>query len=298
MGGFRLSARKVVQVNSERWILQTTRSQIGNTSVMMPALRALAEITGAPVPIYYETPDVAAIYRDAPFLKRLTALPSHAPFFTSDHGDCGRYSIVEYYASLVRAVGYTGQTPAQYVDDCRSDTSIDVPENSLAVCHGGRLEHQKPEKDITAKSRIELVKAAVAAGLRVFVLGHMEDYDRWWRPIEEAVGQDVAFCVGLPIRSIVGIGQRCKWFVSNDTGFSHVLGAWGTRGLILGNIFRHQWKHLYPNVRYVIDSSANRTATYLDAIHRFLKGADEQAEPFRHTTIVSRLRGGRRARTP
>lgn len=214
-----------------KWLLQKKSFGLGNFVMATPAISLLSKKWGSRVKVFFETSDIAQLYKNCTFIKVLSQRPTKRPFYTI--GAIKRVRGENDIQALCRILNVGVENiPDTYVDSV-STTVFNRTEKDkcVAVFHGCLGKCFRGRKDIGAKTRQYIIDRLVEEGIRVILLGTKSDYKCYWsqndlKNVENFLGK-------YGIVDSVGILRQCDSFISNDTGFYHVASALEIKGLVL-----------------------------------------------------------------
>ena len=229
------------------WFLQHSNFQMGDFIMMTSGLRAVSELWGKKVKVYFESQVVKDLYRECPFIETLKTRP-HKPYFATTmfsswkHGAYRKKKISEeesmqecFFRLFAKNKGYDKSMPHTYVDNPMSKIlTKEAGKKYIAVFHGCLGETFEKKKAIPMQSLKFLVDEIVRLGHIPVLLGSRGDFQKYWRNIKINKGA-INYISALPIRDSVSILSQCDTFISNDTGLYHVASAYKMDGLVLWN---------------------------------------------------------------
>jgi ADP-heptose:LPS heptosyltransferase len=223
------------------WVLQRQGNELGNFMMMTPALRLASKQQRRPIPVFFETKNVAKLFKQCPFLKILSHRPANSPRCTSKppRDKPSRKLPKEDVKRFIKIL--CGEVPARlpkyYVDGEITYSLEPSSKKRIAIFHGcnvlsSRAKHRK--KTLPKVVRQHMLEMPRASGLQPVLLGVQED--NWSIDVDS----DVENYLGkLSLRDTVSVLAQCDGFISNDTGLYHVAVALKKPGLVL-------WKQTDP----------------------------------------------------
>lgn len=236
------------------WVWQKAGCEVGNTVVMTPALQAMSSKLGRPIPVLFDSPHVAELYRDCQFIEHLATRPVGSPMFTSANNphDVGNRTVTDFYFQeyAVKRLGYTGAMPPWYTDT--PEVPAGLPSGpKMAIIHGCLGLGLRGRKNMGDAIRLRMLQGSIDAGFTPVLIGSRQDWKWFWKAIESKIPEQVVCIIDRPIREALGAALACDGVICNDTGMSHVLaGAHEKHTLILGGGIEREWVHPYRHVTY------------------------------------------------
>lgn len=229
-----------------KWFFQHPNYQLGDFIMMTPGLKAISEIDGAPIPIFFGTPYIALLYQKCPFLSYLPVKPrSNKAFMGTQFSS---YNPTHYYKTrsskkesmsecffrrFSQKNGYKGEIPNTYIDT--NITHILNKEDGkkyVAVFHGCLGDEFISKKSIKTAHLQEIINAIVEKGRVPVILGNKLDYKRFWKCVDLSHPSIINYLNKTDIKDSASILSQCDCFISNDTGLYHVAGALQMKGLV------------------------------------------------------------------
>jgi ADP-heptose:LPS heptosyltransferase len=206
--------------------VQHVNCRHGNLIMSTPALRAIAEATGKPVGVWFDTESCAEMVRDAPFIRRLDERPAD-PLFDSRAINQRIPDYLYQYKLFAQPYGHAGPVPHTYVDRVQVPAELWRARPYIAIVRGSgakRYDGQKNPPDQIYQHIV--IHLTFETPLTVVLVGHPDDQRLWsaeaWEQIKAAgavtqLRNDIRFALGA-VRGALGV-------VANDTGLYHAAGA-------------------------------------------------------------------------
>ncbi len=248
------------------YFLQERGWMLGNFVMATPALRGLSTKKGKKVPVFFQSPRVADLYTNCPFIDMQVKIPRLIQIGSSR---CPRRKKREsdseaWYRILVG--GDVSKMPSTYVD---SDISLNLDKQPgkkyVAIFHGCHGNHLVEKKNLSKAVLQHMVSAVLERQAIPVLLGDKRDLKRYWRPIDKSGSID--YLTKLKLKDSVSIMSQCDVFLSNDTGLYHVAGALGMKGLVMWT--KTSFTKNAPTCK-LIEHIVNPKAK----AHRFVSGID------------------------
>jgi ADP-heptose:LPS heptosyltransferase len=231
-----------------KWFEQHENFQLGDFVMLTSGLRALSELWGSSINVFFNTSVVRDLYIDCDFINILKKKPNSKPFGSSmfssyNNGGYRKYRLSKresmqscFFRFMAVKNGYKKDMPHTYVDSPNSfNLSKKEGKKYIALFHGCLGNLFIPKKSIPNQSLDFLVKEILRRGFIPVLLGSSLDNKRFWTKIDLSNSNIVNYIGKLSIRDSVSVLSQCDCFISNDTGLYHVSGALKKEGLILWN---------------------------------------------------------------
>jgi len=231
-----------------KWFEQHMNFQLGDFIMLTSGLKALSEMWGSPINVYFNTSVVRDLYQDCDFINTIHKRPPGVPFASSlfssyKHGEyrAERLSKQEsmqscFFRHIAVKKGYDKPMPHTYVD--RPDgLKLEREEGKkyIALFHGCLGDIFADKKTIPISSLIFLVREVLECGHIPVILGNKRDYKLYWKNVKLSDDRIINYLNKLSIRDSVSVLSQCDNFMSNDTGLYHVASALKMEGLVLWN---------------------------------------------------------------
>jgi ADP-heptose:LPS heptosyltransferase len=229
-----------------KWFFQHPNYQLGDFIMMTPGLKAIAEMDGKPLPVFFETSYISDLYRNCSFIKILSQKPNTNKYFMGTQ--FSSYNLAHYYKSrkdkkesmaecffrkFATEKGYLKPMPNTYVD---TDITLHIDKEEgkkyVAMFHGCLGDEFVPKKSISIKELQNILNIVISEGYTPFLLGNSVDNKRFWNKINISHPSIKNYIGRLNIKDSVSLLNQCDAFISNDTGLYHVAGALEKRGLV------------------------------------------------------------------
>lgn len=234
------------------WFEQHVNFQLGDFIMLTSGLKALSEMWGASINVYFNTPIVRDLYIDCDFINVAKKRPGGKPFGSSifssyKHGDYRKKRLAKtesmqdcFFRIFAAEKGYAGPMPHTYVD---SPDGLKLEKEDgkkyIALFHGCLGDLFADKKTIPMQSLKFLVKEVLDRGRIPVILGNKKDYKLYWKHINLSDERIINYLFKLSMRDSVSILSQCDNFISNDTGLCHVACALKMNGLVLWNKTSH-----------------------------------------------------------
>ncbi len=235
-----------------KWFEQHVNFQLGDFIMLTSGLKALSELWGSPINVYFNTSIVKDLYRDCDFMNVLKKRPHGKPFGSSifssyKHGDYRKKRLSKqesmqscFFRLMAVAKGYDKSMPHTYVDSPDGlKLNKEDGKKYVAVFHGCLGDLFADKKTIPMQSLKFLVKEVLVRGHVPVILGNKKDHKLYWKHINLSDERIINYLFKLSIRDSVSILSQCDTFISNDTGLYHVASALKKDGLVLWNKTSH-----------------------------------------------------------
>lgn len=262
------------------WFHQVKNYGLGNFIMATPALKMLSDKQGESVKVYFDTPSLAELYSECPFISILKKKPSSKPFHTSakpPRNKRKKESDSNAYCRII--LGTTDyQIADTYIDKVKTIDLEKRPDKKyIGVFHGclGLKPVRIQEKDIGVKTRQYMVDAVKKAGYIPVILGNQSDRKLFWKKC------DLKGCLNylgqLSLKDSISILSQCDYFMSNDTGLYHAASALKIEGLVIWrktNLNKN--RAVFKGVTHFQNLAANLNKDK-DSIDNFLQGINENS---------------------
>lgn len=238
------------------YVRQKTGYELGNFINCTPALQGLYELTGKPVPVLFDSPTLQDIYTECPFIHVLTRddIQGKKCLFDSSliNGWIPDWKFVYYVVMLKCGMLFKVPRPIPHtyvpkfpVPPALKTKPYTVILRAMANATPYWLKMKDPGSDIY-RNMIE----RVSTDYHIVFIGTEQDLGNFIEPM-------IPWCKKSPtviiqdIHEALGAIFGAQFVIANDTGLSHVAGAYQKPTFVL-------WKH--TNLRK--NKSPNKQHTY------------------------------------
>lgn len=163
------------------------------------------------------------------------------------------------------------QQERQTVDSLLASWNVEVPEQRLVALHPGG---GSPKKCWPAEGFAALGEFCRGLGVQPFLIEGPADSEAV-RAVASRLHSPVPIATGLGLRPLAALLARCRLFVGNDSGLTHLSAALGTSTLaIFGPTEWAVWAPLGPHAMVVAPEAGDpwpHTTTVLSACRDILK---------------------------
>jgi len=221
------------------WFHQIQHYELGNFIMATPMLKALSEVRGEPIPVYFDSKHVRSAYVNCPFLDVLKRKPKSKAFATSERplkrgGNETNYEC--YFRLYAKAKGYKGEMPHPYIDnDNTFKLEKEAGKKHVALMHGclATQASKVKKKKLSVPVLNHMIVGLQKYGLKPVVIGSAKDKARFWsKTILEREPDILDYSGELSLVDSISVLSQCNAFISNDTGLYHVAGALNVPGLV------------------------------------------------------------------
>jgi hypothetical protein len=209
------------------YVLQDQLYGLGNFINLTPALRAISDKKGEPVPVYFELDHVAECFKDCPFITRVEKQPYERALFSSGlvdhHNKLPDYVYAYLHAGKLFEV--PDDPPHTYIDQADEIPKHDYDYTLFMYGSGNEdplyMNMKTPQKHYYT----EHMNMMCGESKDIFT-GSVTDFNRvnWFNHMEHYLND---------IRKSLALIRDAKYIVSNDTGLAHAAGAMNKEILIL-----------------------------------------------------------------
>ena len=204
------------------YVHQDANFGLGNFINITPAIRAIAEKTDKPVPVYFDLKHVEQCFIDCEFIEILKEQPFHAAPFSSaviDHKNLlpdfiYSYLVAAQIIDLPHTIGHT------YIDTAK-EIPISKQKYTLFMYGSG----SEDSAYLYSKTPDESFYKEYMKGKCIFT-GSTTDFERvdWFEDMETYLDN---------IRKSLALIRDAELIVSNDTGLAHAAGAMNKNMIVL-----------------------------------------------------------------
>ena len=211
------------------WALQDRSYGLGNFINITPALKSLSEVTGEPVPVFFEIDYVRQCFIACPFITILDKQPYDRPAITSGWVDV-RNHVPDYifaYRELSKVYDLNPEAPHTYVDIPTYEEYPKVDAMRLFLYGSGNEDKYYMSKKTPSKASYQKY---FRDKFDTFT-GSETDFNRtdWFSHMVTHLGD---------IRHSLALIRDSYLIIANDTGLAHAAGAMNKDIIIL---WRNSW---------------------------------------------------------
>ena len=216
-------------------VIQKRGYEVGNFINCTPAIRAVAEVLGRRVDVFFETPAVAELVRDADFITPILKRPENGRVilttFRSHRDAPERPDWLDIYDAVGRRMyGHHGPCPMTYVDrPSLAEVGLEELEAEpyAAIVRGAASQRWHRAKDPgDAVYYFAAMTLFDDYAIRSVLAGGPNDA-RWWGKKMAGWFDHIRDETGNGLRKALAIVANAELVVANDTGLYHAAAALG-----------------------------------------------------------------------